>query len=164
MENVPEASVLQDALTGALIGLVRAADGSSYGLTTEETDLLIVEALAAAHKTDSGRLQSLLSRVGKEKARLAPNCAACTASCGRTQDFDLKELRLLPEEIRDLKTRILMALQDSAVYIRSGRAVDRAHCRLFYKALFAIGDYWGAERLRGLLKELETAEPRLRNL
>ena len=32
MENVLEASALQDALMGALIGLVRAADGSSYGL------------------------------------------------------------------------------------------------------------------------------------
>ena len=69
---------LQDELTGALIGLARAADQNpDY---TPSMDSLILESLFAAVTNvsfDDDRLRGLISRVHDEKNRLVPDCQFC---------------------------------------------------------------------------------------
>lgn len=145
------ATATYDALIGALIGLVRAANGSSYGLTTAETDHLILQGLTSdAH---SGDLHDLISQTEAEKARLAPNCALCTASCGRTQNYDMALLQNEAEDTRTLKYRILAASRTAADRLLSASPC-RESCRILYKTLFVLGEAWSAEQLEGVLAEL----------
>lgn len=52
-------------------------------------------------------VREMIDRVHAEKARLVPNCAACAASCGRTDDYDMAQLWNAQEDIRSLKSLIL---------------------------------------------------------
>ncbi len=142
----------RDSLTGALIGLVRAANGSSYGLTTAETDALLLRGLTAAE--DFGTT-ALLRQAEAEKARLAPNCALCTASCGRTENYDVTLLRSEAEPARTQKLRILAAARELAGRLSSAESPSRESCLILYQALFAIGEPWDGEQLEGLLRKLE---------
>ena len=83
----------QDRLTGALIGLARAADTSPDA--GPETWQLMIEGLFATLTNvnfDPDSLNALAGRVRAEKQRLVPDCAVCTAPCGRTGDYDLAQL------------------------------------------------------------------------
>ena len=95
----------QDRLTGALIGLARAADTSPDA--GPETWQLMVEGLFATLTNvnfDPDSLNALAGRVRAEKQRLVPDCAVCTAPCGRTGDYDLAQLWGAQEDIRSLKS------------------------------------------------------------
>ena len=83
----------QDRLTGALIGLARAADTSPDA--GPETWQLMIEGLFATLTNvnfDPDSLNARAGRVRAEKQRLVPDCAVCTAPCGRTGDYDLAQL------------------------------------------------------------------------
>ena len=89
---------LQDALTGALIGLARAAGGQR---TEQGTDDLIIEGLFTAVTNVSfsnETIMDLISRVHREKERLSPMCSGCGASCGRP--------RTIPWTSSGMQTRI----------------------------------------------------------
>ena len=144
-----------DTLIGALIGLVRAADGSSYGLTTDETDRLILEGLTADPQAESAELQALVQRIEAEKHRLAPNCALCTASCGRTENYDMALLKTAREELRERKHRILASAREIANCLHSSGSPTRESCRILYRALFALGEEWSAGQLENVLAALE---------
>ena len=94
---------VQDRLTGALIGLARAADTSPDA--GPETWQLMIEGLFATLTNvnfDPDSLNALTWRVWAEKQRLVPDCAVCTAPCGRTGDYDLAQLWGAQEDIRSL--------------------------------------------------------------
>ena len=71
-----ETAELQDKLTGALVGLARAAEGNG-DMVTKDTDRLIIEGLFATITNvnfNDETLSALIDRVHAEKDRLVPSC------------------------------------------------------------------------------------------
>ena len=148
----------QDRLTGALIGLARAADTSPDA--GPETWQLMIEGLFATLTNvnfDLDRLHALTERVWAEKQRLVPDCAVCTAPCGRTGDYDLARLWGAQEDIRSLKSLLLFGSRGMAAYAYHAMVLgyrDETVERFLSKALFAVGEDWSMEELLPLVLEL----------
>ncbi len=92
----------QTKLLGALIGLARVCSTNDE---TESTRRVIAKGLLSLHRDSGmqGQVEALAEEVRKDKYSIVPNCALCASPCGRTSDFDIKELRLYPEKIVYLK-------------------------------------------------------------
>ena len=134
---------LQDALTGALIGLARAAAAEPDpadsvcrtlidGLFTTVTNVSF----------DDESIQWQISRAHAEKAKLAPACGACCCSCGQSGDYDMQELWNADEDIRSLKSLILFGLRGMAAYASHARVLgyrDGEVDRFFCEGLSAVG-------------------------
>ena len=149
-------AALQDALTGALIGLARATDG---GTTGSADDKLVQESLFSTLTNvnfDDEALRGLIDRVHAEKQRMVPDCATCENACGRTADYDMKKLWNAQEDIRSLKSLILFGIRGIAAYAYHASALgyrDEAVNQFLYKALFALGEDWGMEELLPIIME-----------
>lgn len=121
---------LREALTGALIGLVRATKGN----------------------------EDLLLRVTEEKKRIVPDCAVCLNPCGRTENYDIRKLQTAPEEIYSLKSLIPFCVRELASC--ACRAVLQGHTdedvdHFLYQALFVLGfDHWSKEQYLSFLEEM----------
>ncbi len=160
-----ETAALQDELTGALIGLAHAQQGNEDKITPE-TDRLILEGLFTTVTNVSfsdQRIAGLIGRVRAEKARIVPDCAVCTHSCGRNDDYDLSQLWTADEDIRSLKSLILFGIRGMAAYAWHAAALgytDEAVTAFLYKALRVVGEDW---RMEGLLPiVLEVGEANLK--
>ena len=102
-------------------------------------------------------LRQLIDRVHGEKARLVPNCAACTAACGRTSDYDMAQLWNAQEDVRSLKSLILFGVRAMAAYAHHAMVLGYTDAEVndfFEKALFAIGEDWGMEELLPIVMEV----------
>ena len=149
---------LQDELTGALIGLARAISGDSA--SSESAYRILIDGLFATITNvnfDDEAIRELLEQVHAEKNRLAPNCAGCAASCGRTQDYDMRDMWEADEDIRSLKSLILFGIRGTAAYAYHAMALgytDEELNRFFCKALFALGEDWGMEELLPIVLEV----------
>lgn len=70
---------------------------------------------------------------------------------GRNDDYDMQKLWTADENIRALKSLILVGIRDIAAYLNHTNMLnynDSEINEIFYKALFAIGmDDWGIEDL-----------------
>ena len=80
-----DTAVLQDKLTGALIGLARATEGNEH-LVTEATDRLVMEGLFTAITNvnfNNETLGILIDKIEEETERLVPRCTVCESPCGR---------------------------------------------------------------------------------
>ena len=149
---------LQDELTGALVGLARAADNAPD--VNEGTWQLMIEGLFTTVTNvnfHEKALRQLIDRVHGEKARLVPNCAACTAACGRTSDYDMAQLWNAQEDVRSLKSLILFGVRAMAAYAHHAMVLGYTDAEVndfFEKALFAIGEDWGMEELLPIVMEV----------
>ena len=93
---------LQDKLTGSLIGLARATEGTEH-VVSDSTAAVIVEGLFATLANvnfDNDALLAIMGRVDIEKRKLVPECYKCTSSCGRNNDYDMNNLWNADEDIR----------------------------------------------------------------
>lgn len=148
---------LQDALTGALIGLARAAGGQQ---TEQKTDDLVIESLFTAVTNvnfNNETITDLIKRVHREKERFAPMCAGCGAFCGKTEDYPMEKLWNADEDIRSLKSLILFGIRGMAAYAYHAAVLgyrDERVNAFFYKALFAVGEDWGMEELLPIVMEV----------
>ena len=143
------------ALTGALIGLSRAAYGDTE--PDERTWRLLAEGLnALSGELSEDTLQGLTDRVRAEKKRLVPRCSECASPCGRNADYDLQDMQAAPAEVRELKYAILDVVRKLATKTAAtpGSGEEEAG-RFFAKALFALGEDWDGELLRPILAEAE---------
>lgn len=165
---------LQDALTGALIGLARAIDDPA--LASAETWAIMTEGLLAtapdvcpddvttaldAHPVDA-TIEALIRKVRAEKERLAPGCSQCMAPCGRTADYDMQALWTAEEEVRALKLRILADLRKIAAHIAHAPAQqdeDAEVYPLLCEALFKIGYDESTEALMATVRKVEETKP-----
>ena len=140
----------QDALTGALIGLARAADTNT---PTASTHRAVIEGLFTTLTNvnfSEETVRQQIDTVRREKALLTPNCGACACPCGRTDEYDLGKLWEADEDIRSLKSLILFGLRGMAAYAYHAMVLgytDEEVNRFFYEGLFAIGEDWGMEEL-----------------
>ena len=148
---------LQDQLTGALIGLARAADTN---IPTDSTHRAMIEGLFTTLTNVNFNPETILQQirtVRREKAALTPGCSACTAPCGRTDEYDIKGLWADNEDIRSLKSLILFGLRGMAAYAYHAMVLgytDEEVNRFFYEGMFAIGEEWGMEKLLPLVMKV----------
>ena len=149
---------LQDELTGALVGLSRAADNAPD--VNEGTWCLMIEGLFTTVTNVSFNektLRELIDRVHREKARLVPDCSVCACSCGRTDDYDMAQLWNAQEDIRSLKSLILFGVRGMAAYSHHAMVLgysDEEVNRFLARALFAVGEDWGMEELLPIVMEV----------
>ena len=157
---------LQDELTGALIGLARAAEGNEH-LVTEEMNQLVLEGLFTTITNVSFNdetLKLLINKIEDTKKKLVPNCFTCSCSCGKNNNFDMNTLWTTDEDVRSLKSLILFGIRGMAAYAYHASVLgytDETISKFFYKALFAIGTKdWGMDELLPIV--LEVGEVNLR--
>ena len=151
---------LQDELTGALIGLARAAEGNEH-LVTEEMNQLVLEGLFTTITNvnfNDETLKLLIDKIEDTKKKLVPNCFTCSGSCGRNDNFDMNTLWTTDEDIRSLKSLILFGIRGMAAYAYHASVLgytDETISKFFYKALFAIGmKDWGMDKLLPIVLEV----------
>ena len=157
---------LQDELTGALIGLARAAEGNEH-LVNEEMNQLILEGLFTTVTNvnfNDETLKILIYKIENAKKKLVPNCFTCSGSCGRNDIFDMNTLWTTDEDVRSLKSLILFGIRGMAAYAYHASVLgytDETISKFFYKALFAVGmKDWGMDELLPIV--LEVGEVNLR--
>lgn len=149
---------LQDELTGALVGLARAAANAPEVNTG--TWRLMIEGLFTTVTNvnfNEKTLRSLIDQVHEERTRLVPGCSACASVCGRTDDYDMQSLWTTQEDTRSLKSLILFGVRGMAAYAHHAMVLgytDEEVNRFFAKALFAIGEDWGMDELLPVVMEV----------
>ena len=157
---------LQDELTGALIGLARAAEGNEH-LVNEEMNQLVLEGLFTTVTNvnfNDETLKILIYKIENAKKKLVPNCFTCSGTCGRNDNFDMNTLWTTDEDVRSLKSLILFGIRGMAAYAYHASVLgytDETISKFFYKALFAVGmKDWGMDELLPIV--LEVGEVNLR--
>ena len=147
---------LQDKLTGALIGLARAASNSEK---TEQTDRLILEGLFTTVTNvnfNDDTLNLLIDRVNAEKNFLSPGCSQCGSPCGNTDNYDMSLIWNSDEDTRSLKSLILFGLRGMAAYAYHAMVLGYTHPEVndfFYRGLFALSMDWGMDELLPIVIE-----------
>ena len=155
-----DTAVLQDELTGSLIGLARAAENNG-DLITENTDQLVIEGLFTTITNvnfNNETISAIIEKVEAEKARLVPNCYGCPSSCAKNDNYDMNKLWAADEDIRSLKSLILFGIRGVAAYAYHAAVLgyhDPDVNKFFHKALCAIGmDDYGMEELLPIVMEV----------
>ena len=154
-----ETAELQDKLTGALVGLARAAEGNG-DMVTKDTDRLIIEGLFTTITNvnfNDETISALIDRVHAEKDRLVPSCLSCASICGRNEDYDMRSIWDGDEDIRSLKSLILFGIRGVAAYAYHASVLgytDEEVNKFFYKSLFTIGTDWGMDELLPVVLEV----------
>ena len=149
---------LQDELTGALIGLARAADNSPE--VGDGTWRLMIEGLFTTVTNvsfNAATISELIDAVHAEKARLVPSCSGCASACGKNNDYDMTQLWDANEDVRSLKSLILFGIRGMAAYAHHAMVLgytDDEVNSFFAKALFAIGEDWGMDELLPIVMEV----------
>ena len=153
-----QTAALQDKLTGALIGLARAAEGGLQA--TETSGRLLIEGLFTTVTNvnfNDETIQTMIDRVETEKARMAPGCGDCASSCSRTGNYDMEQLWTAQEDIRSLKSLILFGVRGMAAYAYHAMVLGHRNEeveKFIHKALFAVGEDWGLEQLLPVVLEV----------
>lgn len=147
--KTPPVSDLQDKLVGACIGLAKAVKKTA---ATEATDACIKKALFTTVTNvsfDEESLKIMVDCVDKMKAELDP----------ATADYDMAKLWDDNEDIRSLKTLILLGIKGVAAYAHHAAILgykDPIVDAFFYEALDAVGSDLGMGELLPLV--LKTGE------
>ena len=141
---------LQDELTGALIGLARAAGSSSAA--GDRTWRLIIEGLFTTVTNvsfDDKTIMGMTERVRGEKIRLSDGFAE--------NDYDMSELWNENEDIRSLKSLILFGIRGMAAYAYHAMVLgytDEKLNRFFAKSLAVTGSEQTKEELLAAVMEV----------
>jgi len=123
-----------DTLMGIIVGLARATEGNE-DLMTESTHRAMLGALSMEDDEKEEAIIEMISAVREEKRKLVPNCFDCAMPCGRTSDFDLRELSLEEESLRTAKLELLSDLRSLA----KSTDISSPKIPCFYEALCFIG-------------------------
>ena len=153
-----DAAKLQDELTGALIGLSRAAEKAPE--VDEGTWRLMIEGLFTTITNVSFNEKTLreqIDQVHAEKARLVSDRCGCASVCGRMDDYDMENVWNAQEDIRSLKSLILFGVRGMAAYAHHAMVLgytDEEVNRFFARALSAVGEDWGMDELLPIVMEV----------
>ena len=153
-------ALLQDKLTGALIGLARATENNEH-LVVDSTNQLFLEGLFATLTNvnfDPETFYRMLDWCEVEKRRMVHNCYTCACPCGRNEDYDLENLWNADEDSRSLRSLILFGIRGVAAYAYHAWVLgykDDSIYKFIRKALFAVGrDDWGMDLLLPIVLEV----------
>lgn len=133
-----DTSLLQDQLTGALIGLSQATKGNTH--PTDATYRLILEGLFTTITNvsfDNEAIAQKINAIHAERDQLVPRCTSCTSNCGRNDDYDMSLLWQADEDVRSLKSLILFGLRGMAAYAYHAMVLGYRDAEL--NAFFADG-------------------------
>ena len=128
-------------IISALIGLVGACNNNPK---TQKTDYILIKALAfplTQPEADEETLQALIEEIYAEKYTVSPGCAACQTPCGNTSDYDMNRIYRAEADIRELKLKMISALEELAADIYSRQKLDLPDAEsmeIFYKVLAYI--------------------------
>lgn len=141
---------LQDALTGELIGLARAAQN---GKASESACKTVIDGLFTTVTNVSFNdktLQQCIDRIQAEKEKLSHD---------KHDVYEMKKLWEENEDIRSLKSLILFGLRGMAAYAHHayvlGKTDDTVN-KFFFEGLAAVGSDKSADELLALVMELGT--------
>lgn len=125
-------ALLQDQLTGKLVGLARALEGKTPDAVTTELAIDCLFTCITNVNFDDPTIVTLVERV--EAAKKAFNADA--------KDFDLDTLWKGDEDVRSLKSLVLLGLRGMAAYARHALALGRRSADVeahVFEALRTIG-------------------------
>ena len=134
---------LQDELTGALIGLARATEGTA--VPTQTTYQVMLEGLLTTITNvsfDNDAINNMMKKVREEKEKLVQSCSCCQTPCGKNDEYDMNDLWNDNEDIRSLKSLILFGIRGMAAYAYHAKVLgysDEEVNKFFCEALFMIG-------------------------
>lgn len=151
-----DTSNLQDELTGALIGLARAVSSSGSYVSTDRVMLEGLFTTITNVNFDDESLKKLIEKVHEEKSLLAPQCAGCSSGCSSNDDYNVSMLWNDNEDIRSLKSLILLGLRGMAAYAYHAMVLgytDDVITDFIYKAMFVIGEDWDMNDLLPIVME-----------
>ncbi|MFA5522744.1 MAG: hydroxylamine reductase [Tissierellales bacterium] len=149
-------SNLQDELTGALIGLAKAVMDNGSFMSTDKVMLEGLFTTITNVNFDDESLKVLINKVYQEKNFLMPQCAGCSASCSSVEDYDMKDLWNDNEDIRSLKSLILLGLRGMAAYAYHAMVLgytDDDVMSFVYKGMYAISQDWSMDQLLPIVIE-----------
>ena len=152
-----DTALLQDKLTGALIGVARATNGNE---PFESTYDIILEGLFATVTNvnfDNASLSNMITRAHQEKSKLVPLCSSCANPCVRNDDYDMNNLWNADEDIRSLKSLILFGIRGIAAYAYHAAVLgykDEEVNKFLLKALFTIGEDLNMDALLPVVMEV----------
>lgn len=141
----PEVANKQDELTGALIGLARAASGKTAG---PEADAMMMQGLFATVTNvnfDPFVIDELKANVAAEKEKL-----------GGAQDYPADALFAGDPDIVSLRSTLLLGLRGMAAYAWHAHVLGKNDTKVtewFYKGLKAVGDDHSVNEWLELLME-----------
>ena len=152
-------AALQDELTGALIGLARATDGTSDKINAGTYKLMVKGLFTTITNVNFNEetIREVIEEVRAEKQRLVPDCSTCKSPCGRNDEYDMNLVWNADEDIRSLKSLILFGIRGVAAYAYHAEVlgyVDEEVNKFMAKALFAVGEDWGMEELLPITMEV----------
>jgi len=141
---------LQDELTGALVGLARAAvsDGSKPDADTYSTVTEGLFTTVTNVSFDDASIREQIDKVHAEKEKLVKACGCASSDC--CADYNMNEVWNGNEDIRSLKSLILFGLRGMAAYACHARVLgysDDEVDRFFCEGLSAVGQDLGMEQL-----------------
>ncbi|MDR7868643.1 MAG: hydroxylamine reductase [Sporomusaceae bacterium] len=142
----PEVANKQDELTGAMIGLARAAAGKTPGKAADKLMMQGLFATVTNVNFDEKRVDEMIAAVRAEKAKL--DAAA--------QDFPAADLWSGNEDIVSLRSTLLLGLRGMAAYAWHAAVLGKTDAEVtawFYKGMKALGEEHSAEEWLGLLME-----------
>ncbi len=146
---------LQDELTGALVGLARAAQVNKPTAFTHRAMLEGLFTTLTNVNFDNEAVKRQIETVRNAKNTLLPQCACCGVPCS-ADDYDMEKLWNDNEDVRSLKSLLLFGLRGVAAYAYHALILgytDEEVNNFFYKGMSAIGEEWGMDELLPLLME-----------
>jgi hydroxylamine reductase len=141
----PEVANKQDELTGALVGLARAAQGKTPGESAATTIIQALFATVTNVNFSEKDIEEQISRVREEKAKL-----------GGAEDLAAAELWAGDTDVVSLRSTLLLGLRGMAAYAWHAYVLgkkDEEVTAWFYKGMHAIGETHTVEEWLGLLME-----------
>lgn len=145
-------ALLQDKLTGALIGLARCTDAQNVQLDARAARVMLEGLFATLTNVnfDEKALMNLYDAVEEERRKLSASCEECADPCGRTDDYDMSCLWTAQEDIRSLKSLILFGVRGVAAYAYHAMVLGFSSDEIINgicKALFYVGEDLTMEQL-----------------
>jgi len=147
---------LQDVLTGALVGLARAAQVNKPNASTHRTMLEALFTTVTNVNFDNEAVTRQIEAVRNAKNTLLAQVGNPGVNTG---DYDIEKLWNDNEDIRSLKSLLLFGLRGMAAYAYHALILgysDEEVNNFFYKGMFAIGEDWGMDELLPLVMESGT--------
>lgn len=147
---------LQDALTGALIGLARVAQSNP---PTSDTHTIMMKGLFTTVTNvsfDDDAVTRQIEKTEKAKMDLLAKCGSASAGDG---NYDLEQIWGADEDIRSLKSLILFGIRGMAAYAYHAMVLgyhDDDVNDFFYKALRVIGEDLSIDELLPVVMETGT--------
>ncbi|MCE5284725.1 MAG: hydroxylamine reductase [Pelosinus sp.] len=141
----PEVATKQDELTGALVGLARAAQGKT---TSQSTDTTIIQALFATVTNvnfSAEDIEGIISQIRSETAKL-----------GGAEELRPSDLWAGDPDIVSLRSTLLLGLRGMAAYAWHAYVLEKQDPEVsawFYKGMRAVGETHTVEEWLGLLME-----------